>query len=361
MPSNAAMNTVRTQIWSMEIPLDPPIITPSRTTVATWVLFVAMTNGKGERGVGYSSFRERKHLDLCAPIAKKLADIAGGDFSKLLEIERIEESTFSPGTVHTRSAASALSMAAWDLAGVQTHTACADLWGRPSHRTSIGCYASALWMDKSPEQLTAEAEELRRLNYRMVKMRVGKSTKDNLARIAAVQKVFKEPKTIALETGFSWGVDLANEFIREATGEYLWIEDPAPYDVMREVKINAKNIISAGEKCVSYRELADLYAHGNVPNMIIDVQCIGGPVRFLEAARALHAQGANVGGHRFSHHSLHLLAALPDSMPVETLDWTNPAIPPLAGPDASGNLPITGPGFGTTVDQGIIDRYGVAV
>ena len=55
------------------------------------------------------------------------------------------------------------------------------------------------------------------------------------------------------------------------------------------------------------------------------------------------------------------LSALPDSMPVETLDWTNPAIPPLAGPDASGNLPITGPGFGTTVDQAIIDKYGVAV
>ena len=355
------MSKVQVQIWSMEIPLDPPIISPSRVSTATWVLMVCMFNDKGERGWGYSSFRERKELDLTAPIARKLTDSAGAELAALLAVERLEERLVTPASVPSRSAASALSMAAWDLAGVQSNTACADLWGRPVHRKTLGCYASALWMDKSLEQLTTEAEEHRRNHYRMVKMRVAKSTQDNLARIAAVQKVFKEPKTIALETGFSWGVDLANDFMREAPGEYLWVEDPAPYDRMREVKANAKNVIAAGEKCHSYQELIDLYAHGNVPNMIIDVQCLGGPVRFLEAARALHAMGALVGGHRFSHHSLHLLAALPDSMPVELLDWTNPAIHPLAGPDAHGMLPVTGPGFGTRVDQAIIDRYGVAV
>jgi L-alanine-DL-glutamate epimerase-like enolase superfamily enzyme len=359
------MSKVQVKIWSMEIPLDPPIISPSRVSTHTWVLLVELINAKGERGVGYSSFRDRPALDACAPLARKLADGAkmddkGAELSRLLEIERIEEDTLTP-SVASKSAANALSMAAWDLAGVQTGKACADLWGRPSHRKGVGCYGSALWMDKNPEQLTAEAKELRAINYRMVKMRVGKSTKDNLARIAAVQKVYSEPKTIALETGFSWGVELANEFIREAPGEYLWIEDPAPYDVMREVKINSRNIISAGEKCTTFRQLADLYAHGNVPNLIIDVQCVGGPVRFLEAARALHAMGAHVGGHRFSHHSLHLLAALPDSMPVEMLDWTNPAIPPLSGPDASGNLPVGGPGFGTQLDDAVVRKYGVAV
>ena len=53
--------------------------------------------------------------------------------------------------------------------------------------------------------------------------------------------------------------------------------------------------------------------------------------------------------------------ALPRSLPVEMLDWTNPAFHPLANPDASGRLPVEGPGFRIELDQAVIDRYGVRV
>ena len=79
------------------------------------------------------------------------------------------------------------------------------------------------------------------------------------------------------------------------------------------------------------------------------------------AARALNALGATVGAHRFSHYSVHLLAGLPRSLPVEMLDWTNPAFHPLAGPDAAGRLPVEGPGFRIELDQAVIDRHGVKV
>ncbi|HET7157519.1 MAG TPA: hypothetical protein VFI62_00890, partial [Burkholderiales bacterium] len=88
---------------------------------------------------------------------------------------------------------------------------------------------------------------------------------------------------------------------------------------------------------------------------------VGGPVRWLEAARALNALGATVGAHRFSHYSMHMMAALPRSLPIEMLDWTNPAFHPLADPDASGRLPVEGPGFSLRLDQAVIDRHGVNV
>jgi L-alanine-DL-glutamate epimerase-like enolase superfamily enzyme len=91
------------------------------------------------------------------------------------------------------------------------------------------------------------------------------------------------------------------------------------------------------------------------------VQYVGGPVRWLEAARTLNALGATVGAHRFSHYSIHMMACLPRSLPIEMLDWTNPAFHPLASPDASGRLPVEGPGFRIQLDQGVIDRHGVKV
>ena len=109
------------------------------------------------------------------------------------------------------------------------------------------------------------------------------------------------------------------------------------------------------------RELYELYTRGRLRKLIIDVQYIGGPVRFLEVARILNALGATVGGHRFSHYSMHLLAALPRSLPIEMLDWTNPAFHPLADPDASGCLPVEGPGFRIELDQAVIDKHGVRV
>jgi hypothetical protein len=42
---------------------------------------------------------------------------------------------------------------------------------------------------------------------------------------------------------------------------------------------------------------------------------------------------------------------LPRSLPIEMLDWTNPAFHPLAGPDASGRLPVEGPGFRIELDR----------
>ena len=103
----------------------------------------------------------------------------------------------------------------------------------------------------------------------------------------------------------------------------------------------------------------DLYTRGRLRKLIIDVQYVGGPARWLEAARALNALGVTVGAHRFSHYSVHMMASLPRSLPIEMLDWTNPAFHPLASPDASGRLPVEGPGFRIALDQAVIDRHGV--
>ncbi len=363
MPSNTVKKGVNVELWNLRVPLDPPIQAPKGPTTETCLLLAFVSGGDGHRGVGYASFRKAAEMAEATAVAKKLiaeAAPATSGLAGLLNVERQQEAT-GEATHISRSAASALSLAAWDLAGKQAGVPCADLWGRPAGRDKLGCYASSLWLDKSIAGLIEEAQQYRRENYRAVKMRVNRSLKDNLERIAAVRTVFSEPGTIALETGSDWSADIANEFISACDIPLMWVEDPAPHSDLHLVRDHPLNTIAAGEKSVHANELYELFSRGRLRKLIIDVQYVGGPVRFLEAARILNGLGATVGSHRFSHYSMHLLAALPRSLPIEMLDWTNPAFHPLAGPDASGCLPVEGPGFRIALNQAVIDRHGVQV
>ena len=357
-------NRINVELWNLRVPLDPPIQAPKGAVTETCLLLIFVTDDKGNRGVGYASFRKAADMDQATTVARKLvnesdSELAGlVSLAGLLNVERQQEMTCEAN--HTsRSAASAISLAAWDLAGKQAGVPCADLWGRPAGRDSLDCYASALWLDKSPAELIAEAKMHRQNNYRAVKMRVSRSLADNLERIAAVCQVYAEPGTVALETGSDWTEAIANEFLDACDAKLMWVEDPEAHDKIHLVRDHPVNGIAAGEKSTHARELYDLFTRGRLRKLIIDVQYIGGPVRFLEAARILTALGATVGGHRFSHYSMHLLAALPRSLPIEMLDWTNPAFHPLAGPNASGRLPVEGPGFHIVLDQAVIDRHGM--
>lgn len=350
--------TIAIELWNVRAPLDPVIHTPRGPVVETCLLFAFVSDGDGRRGIGYASFRRAAEMEAATSAARGLLARATPGLAGLLSIERTDE-TSGRTSAASRAGASALALAAWDLAGKQANVPCADLWGRPSGREQLDCYASALWLDKTLAELADEARAHRDAGYRYVKMRVGKSLPDNLARIAAVASVYDQPATIALETGSEWDETLTNLFLEQCDTHLLWIEDPAPHAAIHRVKPHACNTIAAGEKATTADELYQLYARSGLRKLIIDVQYVGGPLRFLEAARTLNALGATVGGHRYSHYSTHLLASLPRSLPVELLDWTNPVFRPLAGPDASGKLNVEGPGFRIELERDVLERHGI--
>ena len=116
-------------------------------------------------------------------------------------------------------------------------------------------------------------------------------------------------------------------------------------------------IVAAGESCASTGALLDLQGCG-VRHLILDAQMLGGPIRFLEAARALHALGCRIGSHLFVHESTHLLSILPVSMPVAALDWWNPLFEDTPQPDEDGRVAVSGPGLGRTLRADTLARYG---
>lgn len=165
-----AGNNVDVELWNLRVPLVPPIHSPKEMVTETCLLLVFASDKNGNRGIGYSSFRRSSDMDLASTIASKLVAESAPGLAGLLDIERQEEATCESNAA-SRCAANAISLAAWDLAGKQAGVPCADLWGRPAGRDSLECYASALWLDKSPAELIAEAKMHRRNNYRYVKMR----------------------------------------------------------------------------------------------------------------------------------------------------------------------------------------------
>jgi L-alanine-DL-glutamate epimerase-like enolase superfamily enzyme len=94
---------------------------------------------------------------------------------------------------------------------------------------------------------------------------------------------------------------------------------------------------------------------------LLDVQRLGGPVRWLRTAAALAARGARIGSHVYTPQSAHLMACVDDPLPVEVFDWSDPLFVEPPGADADGRLAVQGPGFGVEVDLDLLHTHGERV
>src|ERR1700682_3244057 len=111
-------HNVDVELWNLRVPLDPPIVSPKGPTTETCLLLVFVSDKEGNRGIGYSSFRRSSDMDQAPAIARKLAAESAPGLAGLLNVERQEEATCESSAA-SRCAASAISLAAWDLAGKQ--------------------------------------------------------------------------------------------------------------------------------------------------------------------------------------------------------------------------------------------------
>ena len=141
----ATDNSVRIELWNLMVPLAEVLEASAGPRKRTAYVLMVFMQGAGKRGIGYSIFREKSNLDLATKVAHALVAAVRPDKTALLDIERFEERNRTGDATAGRSAANALSLAAWDLAAQQRGCAVADLWGRPAGRTELECYASALW------------------------------------------------------------------------------------------------------------------------------------------------------------------------------------------------------------------------
>jgi L-alanine-DL-glutamate epimerase-like enolase superfamily enzyme len=343
------------ELWKVELPLSRTVGTPGGPFDRVYAVVVAFRDGDGHEGVAYATMQSSSAMERVAEIMAGLIEERAADLGQLIEIER--------GAVHAadshdgRSSVCAISLAAWDLLGHRRGMACADLWSA-APREALDAYASFFFSDLSIDGLIAEGEYYRAQGFRRAKMRAGLPGDKDERRYDALCAVFAEPRSVAVEAFFTFTGNRVEAFMAGRLREPMWIEDPMAYRAIAGVA--HKNIVAAGESCTTLADLIALHRCG-IARLILDVQYLGGPLRFLEAARTLQAMGAEIGSHIYSHESLHLLAALPASMPVEVFDWWQPIFNEEPRPDGDGKLRVQGPGLGRSLDRACLEHHGVRV
>ncbi len=338
------------ELWQLSLPFPQPITTPTGPFAEVCPVVVVFVDRAGREGWGYALGFD---ADGQQPIATAAARLLAEQTLDIESLLRIEREVNDEGDPVRRKAVAAISLAAWDLAGRRLGRPCADLWG--AQRSRIPAYASALFLDASEAELEREARLYRQGGYTMVKMRGGRAPEEDAARVAAVRRVYSETARVAIDFVCRSEVADADRFAHLAGAGLLWVEDPVPY--ARIGQLAERGGVAAGESCHDLQELLALRAAG-VRRLILDVEYLGGPLRFLEAARSLMALGCEVGSHMYAPESVHLLGALPDSMPVEVIGWCGPLAKEVPVPDAQGCLRVQGPGLGRTLRREVLARQG---
>jgi len=331
----------------------PAWASPSRTSKAL-ILTALLRDDAGNEGFGYSNFLRPEHLDGGTEAAIALAEKAGTHLSALLNIERVEEGLFGANSdARSKSAANAISLAAWDLAARRAGLPCSVLFG--GHDAKLPCYGSGYFLAEPPGALEAEIEKYRNRNFHRVKMRVCLGTLENdLERLKRLQDIFG-PGNVAVDARETCSPERVMEFMDRISAPIMWFEDPTPFDQLD--KIRAGLPLTSGETLTTRDEFLALVEKG-VRKIIVDLANVGGPVRFLEIARALTAMGCEVAAHTFPYYAVHLLTCFPNNAPVELLDWWDPLFLDRPSPDAEGNLTQAGPGFGVKPDHKFLAEHG---
>jgi L-alanine-DL-glutamate epimerase-like enolase superfamily enzyme len=348
------------EVWQAATPLPTPVLTAAGP-YDTFFHLVVVAEGDGLRGWGYSGLATTAELDLTAERAVRLLAARPATLDALLTIEQFQQRSGSvPDDTAAKAAASAIALAAWDLAGRRLGVDCADLWGRRPGTERLDCYGSGFFLDASVDDLRGEAHEYRSAGFRLVKMRTGLSLDEDLARLEAVRTLFPDAGSIAVDAFHSWRPDQALAFVARAPAPLLWVEDATAYDELGAVS-TAMAPLAAGESLESLAELTALRTHARVDFVLLDVQRLGGPMRFLSAASALAAAGARIGAHVYTGVSAHLLACVDDPLPVEVFDWSDPLLDPPPAPGVDGRLAVAGPGLGLTLRSDTLDRFGLVV
>ena len=286
----------------------------------------------------------------------RILDSLPSELGALLLPDGPTEETSPPAKVTERSAVNAIELAAWDLLAERAGLPVAALWTDETVE-EIDCYMSGFFLSATEAELHEEASIARRDHFRHAKVRTGRDPAEDSRRLTVVRDLFPEPESLAVDAYRGWSPTLAREFAEQVGFRLLWVEDPVPYAELHQLQ-DFPQPIAAGESLASYRELRALRDDAPVDVMLLDVQVLGGPTRWLSAAKDLNAAGAAVGSHVFSTYSAHLLACMDNPCPVEVFTWSDPLFetPPRPGP--SGRLSIAGPGFGARLNMDTLEGLG---
>ena len=222
-------------------------------------------------------------------------------------------------------ALSAVDIALWDLKG--------KILGLPLYRllggteNKIPIYASGGWTSHDDDALVAEALEMVRRGYHMIKLKVGVEGGKNIKR--DIERCRKVREAIGPDIGFM--VDANNAFhaadavrLANAIREYdiALFEEPVFADDipgLRRFKEGTDIPLGTGEHEYTRYGARDLILGNAVDYLQMDITRCGGFTEMLKAAALSQAWNLALAPHAMEHIHAHIVSAAPNGAFLERL------------------------------------------
>lgn len=270
-------------------------------------------------------------------------------------------------------AMSGLDMALWDIRGKAVGWPVSKLLG--GNVKPIPAYAGGVSLGyQPPNELVQEASAVVEKGYRALKLRLGDSPSNDIARVEAVREALGSEIDILTDANTAYSLSDARRVMPALDAANVgWLEEPfPPHDHVhyREARSYGRTPLAAGENHYTRFELQRVIEDGNITIMQPDLSKTGGITEGMRIAAM-----ASGWKHSFNPHtsltglniaaSLHVLASIDNAGYFEAdLSRYNPLRDELCSWNATvaqdGTvLPPDGPGLGVEINENLLAKFPV--
>jgi L-alanine-DL-glutamate epimerase-like enolase superfamily enzyme len=257
---------------------------------------------------------------------------------------------------------SAIDVALWDLLGRRLGVAVSLLFG--IHARAVPVYGSGGWISYSEAQLADEVSRYVSRGFAGVKIKIGGNEDRDVERVISVRQAIGPNRKLMVDANQGLTLECALRMARRLEDCRLdWFEEPFPKDDLESYArlANATEIpLAAGEREFGVPPFRRLISARAIAIVQPDLLRVGGVTGWRLVAGLAESHLLRVAPHFYREYDLHLAAAQPNLIAIESFDWLDPLLEhPFEVHDGMATVPDR-PGFGVTFRKEAILEYRVS-
>ena len=257
---------------------------------------------------------------------------------------------------------SAIDVALWDLLARRLDVPASLLFG--AHARAVPVYGSGGWVSYTSEQLADEVSSYVSRGFAGVKIKIGGGEDCDIERVRAVRQAIGPARKLMVDANQGLTLERALRLARRLEDCCLdWFEEPFPKDDLESYArlASATDIpLAAGEREFGVPPFRRLVAARSISVVQPDLLRAGGVTGWRLVAGLADAHLLRVAPHFYREYDVHLAAAQPNLIAIESFDWLDDLLEsPFEVRDGLAVVPNR-PGFGVTFRQEAIREYRVS-
>ncbi|HSM79940.1 MAG TPA: mandelate racemase/muconate lactonizing enzyme family protein [Bryobacteraceae bacterium] len=354
------IDDIRTE-W-LRVPIHPPIADSTHVLRFMDLILVEIRAG------GHSGWSYMLSFDYGSALLKGVVDhelkryVIGCDAGDIGGIHgrnlRATEYIGNAGVAMWGTAA--IDVALWDLLARRLNVPAVDLFGRRA--SAVPVYGSGGWISYSDEDLADEVSRYLSRGFQAVKIKIGGPSEDrDVDRIRAVRAALGPDRKLMVDANQGLTLDRALRLARRVEDCRLsWIEEPFPKDDLESYqRLTAATEIplAAGEREFGVEPFRRIVNARALSILQPDLMRVGGVTGWRLVAGLAECNLLRVAPHFYREHDLHLSAAQPHLVAIESFDWLADLLEsPFEVRDGMAVVPDR-PGFGVNFREEAIQEY----